>query len=106
MSKEITNKSFKKEVLDAKRPVMVDFYAEWCGPCKAMAPVVDELEKELKNKIKIFKVNIEKEDALAGKYGIMSIPTFLIFKKGKIVEQLMGAMEKKKLLKIIEKAIK
>ncbi|MBU4421423.1 thioredoxin [Patescibacteria group bacterium] len=106
MSKELTTKNFKREVLEATRPVFVDFYAEWCGPCKMMSPIIDEIAEEMKKELKVFKVNIEKEDGLAGKYGVMSIPTFLIFKKGKIVEQVMGAMDKKKLLKVIEKAIK
>lgn len=105
MAKELTAKNFKKEVLESKEPVMVDFWASWCGPCKMMSPIVDELADEFKDKIKIVKVNIEEEE-LAQKYGIMSVPTFLFFKKGKAAEQAGGGMTKDALAKIIKKAIK
>ncbi|PIR66562.1 MAG: thioredoxin [Parcubacteria group bacterium CG10_big_fil_rev_8_21_14_0_10_36_14] len=106
MLKDVTTKNFKREVLEATRPVLIDFYAEWCGPCKMMSPVVDEIAEEMKKDLKVFKINIEKEEDLASKYGIMSIPTFLIFKKGKVIEQIMGAMAKDRLEKTIKKAIK
>lgn len=102
MTKVITDKNFKKEVLESKVPVLVDFWAEWCGPCKMMAPVIDELSKEIKD-AKVCKVNIEEEESLAQKYGIMSIPTFLIFKAGKVVDQKVGVVDKVKLKKALEK---
>src|SRR3989344_3271405 len=106
MAQELNSKNFKKEVLESKEPVMVDFYAGWCGPCKAMAPIVEELAKEMKDKIKIFKVSIETEEDLASEYGVMSIPTFLFFKGGKIVEQASGMMSKAKMLELIKKVLK
>lgn len=103
---EVTSKNFKKEVLENKKPVLVDFYATWCGPCKMMAPIVEELAKDMKDDVKIVKVNIEDSEDVAGKYGIMSIPTFVLFKNGKAVEQASGAMPKEKLLAFIKKAVK
>jgi thioredoxin 1 len=106
MAAEVTSKNFKKEVLEAKRAVLVDFFAEWCGPCKMMSPIIDELAKKMEDKIKIVKVNIEESGGLAGEYGIMSIPTFLFFKNGKIVEQVSGAMPKDKMEALIKKIVK
>jgi len=105
MSLELTSKNFQKEVLDSKEPVMVDFWASWCGPCKMMAPIVDELSKTMASEIKIAKINIEDEEAIANQYGIMSIPTFLIFKNGKVIDQTSGGMPKEKLASFIKKAI-
>ncbi|MFH1193558.1 MAG: thioredoxin [bacterium] len=106
MAKELTAKNFKKEVLESKLPVMVDFWASWCGPCKIMGPIVEELAEEMKDSIKIAKVNIEDEEALATEYGVMSIPTFLFFKNGKVIDQTSGAMLKDKLVKMLKKLIK
>jgi len=104
MAENLTEKNFEKEVLKSKEPVLVDFWAEWCGPCKMMGPIIDELSKEVKG-AKVLKVNIEEEEALASKYGIMSIPTFLLFKDGKIVEQMVGVIDKDKLSKALEKLV-
>lgn len=106
MAKELTSKNFKKEVLESKDPVMVDFFASWCGPCKTMLPIVDELSKEMEKQIKIVKVNIEAEENLALQYGVMSIPTFLFFKNGKVIDQAGGGMTKDALVKVIKKVIK
>lgn len=86
----ITNDNFKQKVLKSKKPVMVDFWAEWCGPCRMAGPVIDELAEEYKGKAVIGKINIDEERELAEKYGVMSIPTVIIFKDGKEVERKVG----------------
>lgn len=90
--------NFSDEVLKAKGPVLVDFWAEWCGPCKAIGPIIDQLAVELQGKIKIGKVNVDESGELAGQFEVMSIPTLLIFKDGKPVDQIVGAMPKDRLL--------
>jgi len=105
MEIELTEKNFKKEVLESKIPVLVDFWAEWCPPCKIMLPVVEELAKEFEGKIKVGKVNIEKEPDLAQKFSVLSIPTFKIFKKGKVMAEFTGAQAKEKIVEEIKKAL-
>ena len=90
----IQGDNWQEEVMDANVPVLVDFWAEWCGPCKAMVPVLDELSGELAGKIKIAKVNIDENQALASEFGIRSIPTLLVIKEGAVQEQMVGAMNK------------
>lgn len=91
---EITDQNFKKEVLESDLPVLVDFWAPWCGPCKMVAPVIDELSKEFAGKIKIGKVNIDENSRMASEYGVMSIPTLMFFKNGIVREQVVGALTK------------
>ena len=97
-----TNSNFKEEVLQSKEPVLVDFGATWCGPCRMMGPVVEELANDYAGKVKVGKVNVDEEPELAQEYGIMSIPTIIIFKEGKIVNQVVGARTKSDLEAILQ----
>ena len=100
---ELNETNFEQEVLKAAIPVLVDFWAVWCGPCKMIAPIVDELSVEYEGKLKIGKVDVDNHQSIAMQYGIRSIPTLLIFKAGKVVEQIVGAAPKKSL---VEKLLK
>lgn len=101
----ITDENFKKEVLESGLPVLVDFWAEWCGPCKMIAPILEELAKEYDKKIKIGKINVEENPRFTSQYGIMSIPTLIFFKNGKVAEQAAGALNKAELKKKIEETL-
>jgi len=98
----LTDSNFKKEVLESDLPVLVDFWATWCGPCRMIAPIVEELAKEFDRKIKVGKVDVDSNPNIAGKFGIMSIPTLMFFKTGKVMEQVVGALSKADLKKKIE----
>ena len=95
--------NFSDEVLKSSEPVLVDFWAEWCGPCKMIAPVLDELASEYDGRIKIGKVNIDEDQALATQYGVRAIPTLLIFKDGQVAEQLVGMRSKRDLKSSLDK---
>ena len=95
--------NFEEEVLGSDIPVVVDFWASWCGPCKMIAPVVSEIAEEYAGKIKVGKVNVDDEQTLAVKYGIMSIPTLKIFKNGNVAETIVGFHSKEEISEIIEK---
>ncbi len=92
MEYEFTEDNFETEVINSNIPVLVDFYADWCGPCKMMMPVVEKLAETYAGKVKVGKVNSDENNQLAAKYGIMSIPSFLIFKGGQVVDNATGAM--------------
>lgn len=100
-----TDTNFKKEVLESDLAVLVDFWTTWCGPCKMILPLIEELAREYDKKIKIGKLNVDENPKTATHYGIMSIPTLMFFKKGKVVEQLTGALNKAGLKKKIEENI-
>lgn len=87
---KVTSDNFQNDVLDSKSPVMVDFYADWCGPCKMAEPVLEELSEEYKDKLKIVKLNVDEENSLAAKYGVMSIPTTIMFKDGSETNRQVG----------------
>lgn len=94
----VTAEDFEKEVLQSEIPVLVDFWAEWCGPCKALGPTIDDIANETAGKLKVVKLDTDKAPSVAAKYGIMSIPTLILFKKGDIIEQLVGMMPKQKIM--------
>ncbi len=99
----LTQDNFSEKVLQSSSPVLVDFWAEWCGPCKMIAPLLDELADEYNGKIKIGKVNVDEQQSLAAQYGIRAIPTLLIFNKGQIAEQMVGAKGKRDLKASLER---
>jgi thioredoxin 1 len=105
MSFVFTDDNFEEEAMKASGPVLVDFWAPWCGPCKMMAPIIDELATEFEGKIKIGKLNVDENQVTAGKYGIMSIPTMLLFKDGAVTEQFVGGMAKEDLKAKLDQAI-
>ena len=98
----VTDADFQAEVLSSETPVLVDFWAEWCGPCKAIAPVLDEVSEERAGMLKVAKVNVDEHQALASEFGVRSIPTMLIFKDGGMQGQVVGAMNKAALIDKID----
>ena len=98
MELKLNSENFEKEVLNSEKPVLVDFYADWCGPCKMMAPVVEELAGELQGKAKVGKINVDENQELAMEYNVMSIPTLVIFKEGKESKRFVGVRDKNELL--------
>lgn len=98
---KITNENFEKEVLTCDVPVLLDFWAEWCGPCKMQTPIIEELAAELGDKVKIGKVNVDEEAALALKYQVMSIPTLIVMDKGVLQQKAIGLQQKAQLIKLL-----
>lgn len=91
---ELTDQNFEQEVLKSAIPVLVDFYAEWCGPCKVQAPIIEELEKEYNSKAKVLSLDVDANQQIASQYQVMSIPTLIFFKNGKVAERMMGLQRK------------
>ena len=106
MAHAFTDQNFETEVLQSSVPVLVDFWAPWCGPCQMMGPFVEELATELANaNVKVGKLNVDENQMTSGKYQVMSIPTFLMFKNGEVVDTLVGGVQKEKLMEFVKKHI-
>ena len=105
MEYKFKSANFEEEVLNSEIPVLVDFYADWCGPCKMMAPIVESLAESFDGKVKVGKLNIDEEMDIAQKYRVMSIPTFIVFKGGQALETSVGAMSKDDLEKKLQKVL-
>ncbi|HVE12446.1 MAG TPA: thioredoxin [Elusimicrobiota bacterium] len=102
---EVTETSFEKEVLKSDKPVLVDFWAPWCGPCRMLSPVVEELGKEYAGRVEVAKINTDENGELAARYGIEAIPTLLLLKGGKVVERLVGLQPKAEISRALEAAL-
>ena len=102
---DVGDASFQKEVLESKEPVLVDFWATWCGPCKAIGPLVEEMARSYKGKLKVVKFNVENDQGTPQRYGITSIPTLLFFKGGEVVHTVLGAVPRPKLEEAIKRVV-
>ena len=102
---EFTDQSFNKEVVQADIPVLIDFWAVWCGPCKAIAPVIEEIAVEYDGKVKVGKLDVDQNQKTAMQYGVRSIPTILIIKSGEVVSQIVGAVPKENIIKALDEIL-
>lgn len=102
---QLTDDSFEAEVLKSSTPVLVDFWATWCAPCKAIGPLLDELAEEYDGKVKIAKVNVDDNQATPGQFGVRGIPTLILFKDGQVVDQVVGAVPKNQLEGLLQKVL-
>lgn len=96
---------FEEKVLKSEVPVLVDFWAEWCGPCKAIGPSIEQLAGEYAGKAKVYKLDVDADPTIAGQYGVMSIPALLVFKNGKVVDQMVGAAPKATIAQLLDRAL-
>ena len=106
MVKELNSSEFQNEVLNSKETVLIDFFATWCGPCKMLSPVIEEIDSELSGKVKVYKVDVDKSGDLASNFSIMGVPTVMVFNGGKAVDKLVGFQPKETLLSTINKYTK
>jgi thioredoxin 1 len=105
MTHQITDQSFKEEVAESNQPVLVDFWAEWCGPCRQLSPVIDSISEEMSGKLKVTKINIDDNPETPQKFGVRGIPTLMLFKNGKVVGTKVGAIPKSTLVEWIDSII-
>jgi thioredoxin 1 len=101
----LNDKNFQDEIKGTQVPILVDFWAEWCAPCRMIAPMLDEIAEEYEGKVKIGKLNVDQNRSIAAQFGVMSIPTLIVFKGGEMVEQMIGAQPKENLLKVLQSVI-
>ena len=102
---QVNDKNFASEVLQSNIPVLVDFWATWCGPCRAISPIVEELAKEFSGRVKVTKLNVDESQATPSQFGVRGIPTLILFKEGKVLDQIVGSVPKARLKAMIEKAL-
>ena len=102
---ELTDDNFEAEVLKSDKPVLIDFWAAWCGPCRMVSPIVEEISKEYEGKLKVGKINVDDNSKVASQYGIMSIPSLLFFKGGQVIDQVVGAVPKQQLTDKVDKIL-
>ncbi len=102
---QVTDGEFEREVLKSLIPALVDFWAPWCGPCRTIAPTVEEIAKKYSGKLKVAKMNVDENQATPGNYGIMSIPTLILFKNGEIVERIVGVVPQSRLEEVVQQAL-
>lgn len=101
----VTDKDFESTILKSSTPALVDFWATWCAPCRAIAPIVDEMAVKYNGKIKVTKMNVDENPSTPGKYGVRGIPTLILFKDGKVLDQIVGAASKNNIVALLEKAL-